>query len=138
MSFTVVEPGAFSFTEPLGEGEVSISKNGTLTARAEDLALVGIGNYAIVLVDTGTLRLGLRSVRDGEQQKSVACSVITTGKDRHDSGRRRVTVTRAVKGLGLTIEAVCGRYTLKTHKDELVFIVLTEAKDIPQPQESSR
>ncbi len=137
MPFVVVEPGAFCFTEPLGEGEVSISRNGTLTARAEDLALVGISKYAIVLADAGTLRLGLRAVRDGEEQKSRACSVITTGKQKRDSGRRRITVTRALKQLGLKVEDVCGRFTLKMHRDELVYIVLTDAKQTPTKPEAT-
>ena len=133
MSFEIVTPGAFAQVAPLGEGEASIGKNGTLTARADDLAMVGIERYAIVLADPGSLRIGLRGVRDGEQQQSVACSVITTRKDKSDSGRRRLNVVRAIKRLGLTAEAVCGRYTLNVHKDELLFLTMTEAKDVPKP-----
>ena len=89
----------------------------------------------IVLADSGSLRIGLRKVRDGEEAQSVGVSVIRRG-NKADSGRRRILVSRAIEHLELTAEAVAGRYTLKTHRDELVFIVLTEARDIPQPQES--
>jgi len=134
MPFVIVEPGSFQHSEPLQEGECSISRNATLTARADDLGIVGITNYAIVMADTDTLRLGLRAVRDGEEQKSVACSIISAGQDKHDSGRRRILVNRALQRLGLTAEAVAGRYTLMSkEKDGLLFVVLSEAKDVPTP-----
>ncbi len=137
MTFELVEPGLFKPVEGLGEGECSLGKNGTLLLRTEDLGLVGISNYAIVLADPETFRVGLRAVRDGEQQRSVAASVVTR-KGRPVAGRRRININRAIKRLGLTVEACCGRYTLSVHKDELLFITLTEAKEIPQPREPRR
>lgn len=129
--FEVVEAGSFGPGEPLGEGECSLSRNGTMVLRTEDLELVGIGAYAIVLADCENLRLGLRAVRDGEQQSSVACSVIRR-KNSDDTGRRRIQITRALRRLGLTAEAVAGRYSLQVHRDELLFITLAAGKDRPQ------
>lgn len=134
MSFEIVEPGSFKPPDPLAEGECSVSKNGTLTARAEDLATVGITNYVIILVDPGTLRIGLREVRDGEQMKSVAASMIVR-KSGVETGRRRMNISQALKRLNLTAEAAAGRYTLMQHGDEFVFITLTQApREVPKPQ----
>ena len=127
VAFQVVEAGKFGTVAPLGEGEASLAKNGTLTLHASDLAAVGIKAYAIVLADRGTLRIGLRSVRDGEQQISMAATMVPR-KNGADSGRRRVMVTRAVKQLGLDLEACCGRYGLVTHGEELLFITLAESR----------
>ncbi|MFH1746180.1 MAG: hypothetical protein ABIG44_03965 [Planctomycetota bacterium] len=127
MSFVIVEPGTFEPVAALAEGEVSLGKRGTLLARVADLELVGIGNYSIILADTsGTLRLALRAVRDGEQDKSVACGVVTR-KGGADSGRRRINVARAIKRLSLTPEACAGRYQLNVHHDELLIVNLTGA-----------
>ncbi len=135
MSFEIVQPGAFKPADALKSGEVSVSRNATLTVLAENLSAVGIGERAIVLADSGSLRIGFRKVRDREQAQSVGVSVIRRG-NKADSGRRRILISRAIKHLGLTPEACSGRYTLNTHRDELIFIVLTEARDIPLPQES--
>jgi hypothetical protein len=129
VSFEVVEPGGFGLAPPLPEGEVSISRSGALTAHAKDLEIVGIGNYAIVLADSDTLRVAFRDVRDGEQQQSVCASVVRR-KSGVDTGRRSINVGRAIKRLGLTNESVAGRYTLNVHKD-LLIVNLTEAREAP-------
>jgi|GEM_PF-3659956 len=133
--FEVVEPGQFLCKAGLEEGECALGKNGTLTMRKEDLDLVGIEHFAIVLADPENFRIGLRAVRDGEEQSSVAVSVITR-KNKADSLRRKITVARAIKRLSLTPEACAARYTLNTHKDSLLFITVTEAKEIPMPPQS--
>jgi hypothetical protein len=135
MPFEIVEPGSFLQIAPLGEGECTLGKHGTLLARTSDLELVGIGKYAILLADKGSFRIGLRAVRDGEQQRSMACAVVTTGKGprRRDAGRRRVNVSRAIIACGLEPEAVAGRYTLQVFRDELLFVTLTEAKPVERP-----
>jgi hypothetical protein len=137
MSFEIVEAGTFRAVEPLSEGECSVSRNGTMTARAEDLATIGVTNYAIILADPETLRIGLRGVRDGEQMKSVAASMIKR-KSGTETGRRRMNISQALKRLNVTAEAIAGRYTLMNHGDEFLFVTLTEAKEIPRPQEPRR
>lgn len=129
MPFEIVEAGNLN-AHALQEGEASIDRRGSLVVRSADLEAVGITNYAIVLADADTRRIGLRAVRDGEQSISLACSVILTGS-RNDSRRRRTSVLRAIRRLGLTPEAVAGRYTLNVHRDELLFITLDEVKDVP-------
>ncbi|MGD8450696.1 MAG: hypothetical protein PVJ57_02660 [Phycisphaerae bacterium] len=112
MSFELVESGDFGGGgEALAEGECSLRKGGKLVAHAADLALVNIGNYAMVMADAGTLRIALRAVRDGEEAKSYACSVVRRA-NKTDSGRREINVLRALHRLNLTPEAVVGRYPL--------------------------
>ena len=126
MAFEVIEPGKLSFAEPLGEGRCSIGKGGALACRAADLEIVGITHYAIVLADAETTRLALRAVRDGEQQQSVAVSIVSCGKGakRHDSGRRRINVLRALRRLAVTAEAAAGRYDFMVKGDELLIVNL--------------
>jgi hypothetical protein len=134
VSFEIVEPGSWKAAEPLGEGEVSLGKGGTLLARREDLELVGIKHYAIVLADAGTLRVGLRAVRDGEQQQSVAACIVRC-KNGRDSGRRRINVARAARRLGLEPAAIVGRYELHVHGDpqtgakQLVWFGVTQERE---------
>ena len=127
MAFEVIEAGQFARADPLPAGEVSISKNGILTAHAEDLTTVGIEHYAIILADKATFRIGLRSVRDGEEQKSMACCVIKR-KNGGDTGKRTLNVKRAIRHISLTPEACAARYTLNIHHDEVVFVNLNEAR----------
>jgi hypothetical protein len=129
MGFEVVEAGQFR-SAGLAEGECSLGKGGALVVRADDLQAVGITNYAVVLCEVDSRRIGLRAVRDGEQQSSMACSIVANSK-KEDGGRRRIGVARAIKRLNLTPEAVAARDTLHTLRDELLFISLDEVKHVP-------
>ncbi len=128
MSFEVVEPGEFNFQNAIEAGQCSLSKSGKLTLRAADLEAAGIGpHYAIVMAYPDDFRVALRQVRDGEQSKSVAISVVKTGKG-HDSGRRSISRMRALKRIGVTAESVAGRFELLTKGDagaELLIVALT-------------
>ncbi len=114
MAFEIVAPGALSNTmNPLAEGQCSIAKGGKLTIRKADLDLAGIEHYAIVLADRETFRIGVRAVRgEDERPRSVAVSIVTSGKGKKDSGRRTLSLTRAIKKVDLRPEAVAGRYEL--------------------------
>lgn len=136
MSFEVVEPGAWSRPEPLEPGRCAISRGAKLTLRSVDLEAAGIGpHFAIVLADAETLRLGLRAAGETERQQSVAISVVTSGKDKRDSGRRIILVSQALKRLALTPEAVAGRYTLQRHSEvtgTVLIVNLCEAGELLQ------
>jgi hypothetical protein len=123
MGFEIVKPGELASFDAIEEGQVSISRSGDATFRREDLDLVKIGAYAIVLADPETLRLAVRAPRDNERLESVAVGVITKGKEKKDAGRRRIRLTRAIKRLDLTCEAVAGRFDLLA-KDDLIIIPL--------------
>jgi hypothetical protein len=129
MAFEIVVPGTFNFGG-IAAGECSIGKSGTLTARFADLILVGVGNYAIVLVDTSTRRIAVRGPRDGEQANSVSASIIPNAK-KQDSGRRKLNISRALRRLGLDASAVAGRYELHRHENEFAFVVLDEVRYPP-------
>ena len=135
MSFVVIKAGTFAPANPLVKGQTSLGRNGTLLAFAEDLARVGITNYGILLADPDNSRLGLRAVREGEEQGSVACSVVMR-KGRGDSGRRRVNVGRALKALDLKPEDCCGRREWIPHGNELLYIVLERRP--PQKSDKGR
>lgn len=130
MSFEVSEPGTFTRVEALPEGWCAISRNASAVFHAEDLALVGIENRAVILVDVSTLRIALRSVRDGEDRQAVAVGVVR--RKGRDTTRRRVGLALPIKRLALEAEAVRGRYELTTKKGsagaELIIIHLAAEK----------
>ncbi|MGE0481831.1 MAG: hypothetical protein AB7Q17_15315 [Phycisphaerae bacterium] len=128
MSFELVEPGAWNRQPPLEEGQVAIDATGTATMRAADLESAGIAHYCIVLADAGTLRIAIRAPRDDERALSVAVSVVRHGKEQRDAGRRRVSLGRAIKRCGVEIDAVRGRYDLRTKDDLLIIDLASVAK----------
>jgi hypothetical protein len=79
------------------------------------------------MADGQTMRVALRAVRDGEQPKSAALTITTAGKGakKHDAGRRNVLIMRALRRLGVTPEAVAGRYALSQHDGSLLILCLT-------------
>ena len=135
MAFVVIEAGTFAPANPLVEGQTSLGRNGTLLAFAKDLARVAISNYAVLLADPDNNRLGLRAVRKGEEAVALVCSIVTR-KDKSDSGRRRLNVTRALKSLGLKPEDCCGRREWIKHRDELLYVVLERRP--PQKSDKGR
>jgi hypothetical protein len=114
MAFEIVEPGLFTPPPPLQEGQASLSKSGKLTVRERDLAMIGVTTAAVALADRELLRLALRAPRDGEKGKTVAVSIVGSGKAKKDTGRRQVNMIRAIRRLDLLPAATCGRYELTT------------------------
>jgi len=135
MSFEIVEPGRFAPADPLQEGQCSVSKAGKLTLRSADLDKVGVTHCAVVLADRGNLRIALRAVRDGEQQSSIAVTVIGNHKGK-DTGRRSLSATRALGVPGVKPEAAAGRYDLAMHGDgpEALLIVNLAGDRVPMPE----
>jgi len=129
LAFRVIPCGRLLSVDPLERGEVSISRSGVTLFYAEDLAAVGIdGPYCIVVGDPDTFRVAVRARRSGEEESSVTISTVTR-KGKTDSGRRRITLTRAIRECGVTCEAVAARYNLYRHdKDNegLLIICLTD------------
>jgi hypothetical protein len=129
MGFEVVPCGRFAPVDPLELGEISICRTGTATFRAEDLAAAGIDKpWCTVLADPETFRLAVRKRRSGEEQTSVAVSVVTR-KGGKDTGRRRVNFARAIKQCDVTTEAVAARYNLHKHdknNEGLLIVCLTD------------
>ncbi len=124
MAFEVVPRGQFRPRDGLGEGQVTLDKNGRLLARQEDLSLVQINGSAMVLIDCATLRIALRCCADdGEQDLAVTVSETHKGGHR-DNGRRSLQLGRAIRKLGLEPSACVGRYQLKT-KDNLLILELS-------------
>lgn len=124
--FEIVERGAFGFNQPLGEGEVAIGADGRAVFRRTDLELVGIDDLAIVLADTATLRIGLRKPRAGEAPRAMAVGVVKTDK-KTDSGKRAVSINRALKRCALDPRACRGRLELVT-KDDLLILNLANVE----------
>lgn len=127
LGFEVVPCGRFLPVDPLEVGEISLSRAGTATFRTEDLAAAGIDKpWCTVLADPGNFRVAVRARRSGEEQGSVAVSTVTRkGKD---TGRRRISLARAIKRCDVTTEAVAARYNLYRHdKDNegLLIVCLT-------------
>jgi hypothetical protein len=133
MAFEVIEPGHFIPVKAIESGECRLRPKGELVLRADDLQAVGIEHFAIVMADPATLRIGLRAVDDGEEQQSMSVTVITRGKSKTDSGRRRISVNRAIKHVGLTPDAVAGSFKLHKRGDGLLTINLTEGRDELKP-----
>jgi len=129
LGFQVVPCGRFAPVDPLEVGEISICRTGTATFRAEDLAAAGIDKpWCTVLADPDTFRVAVRARRSGEEGSSVAVSTVTR-KGGKDTGRRRISLARAIKQCDVTTEAVAARYNLHRHdKDNegLLIICLTD------------
>jgi hypothetical protein len=122
VSFSVVPCVAWKAAAPLAIGQASISGDGRLSFRVEDLRRAGIEGLATLLADTATLRLAVRKPRQDEAGQ--AYSVQTVKRNKGSAGLRRcVQASRALKLMALT-PAVCrGRYPLST-KDDLLIVSL--------------
>lgn len=108
MAFEVHEPQEFSIPEAIPEGECSLDSRGTLTAHAEDLAAVGINDRVVCMVDRELLRVALRAPRDDESARSFAVQTVTA-KSGTPTGRKRLSISSAIKKLGLDTADVKGR-----------------------------
>ncbi len=130
MAFAVVEPGGgrSAFFAALPEGSCSIAKGGMAMFHAADLSLVGIVDRAVVLADTGTLRIALRPAVDGEEAVTVPCRPVRRAGGKVDHRRREVNLSAAIRALGLTAKAAAGRYEVLT-KGSLLIVGLTAAAD---------
>jgi len=130
LGFEVVACGRFAPADPLEVGEISLSRGGTATFRSEDLAAAGIDKpWCTVVADAETFRVAVRARRSGEEQSSVAVSMVTRKGGSKDTGRRRISLARAIKQCDVTTEAVAARYNLHRHdKDHegLLIICLTD------------
>ncbi len=122
MSWKLIERGTFGATPPLEEGWVAIHMDGALTLRADDLASVGIEQFAAVLCDPGTLRIAVRKPKEHEFARATAVGVVR-GKAGKDTGRRTIRATRAFRELCLDSRACAGRIELTT-KDDLLILNL--------------
>lgn len=126
MSFEIVPRGQLGNFSSLPKECCSISQNGTALFWAEDLKRVQIDALAVVLIDAGTLRIGLRVPDEGENE--IAMSVLLPNKKtKKDTGRRHISVLGALKRMGLTGKAAAGRYALHA-KGGLLEIHLGEAR----------
>lgn len=126
MSFQVIERGRWQAAEPLRSGEVAINGDGRLMFVAEDLELVKVGAFAVLLADTGTLRLAVRPPHTGEAGRAMQVTVVR-GKNGRDMRRRAINGKRAIKALCLECPAVKGRYKLVT-KDDLLIVNLASVQ----------
>ncbi len=122
MSFEVIARGHWQAGEPLKSGEVAIASDGRLMFLAEDLELVKIDAFAILLADTGTLRLAVRPPHVGEAGRAMQVTAVKK-KGGADTKRRAINGKRAIKALCLECPAVKGRYKLVT-KDDLLIVNL--------------
>jgi len=131
LGFEVIPCGRFLPVDPLEVGEISICRTGAATFRAEDLAAVGIDKpWCTVLADPDTFRVAVRARRSGEEQGSVAVSTVTR-KGGKDTGRRRISLARAIKRCDLTTEAVAARYNIHRHDKDNEGLLIIQLTDGP-------
>ena len=76
MAWKTIEPGQWKATVALEESQVSITKDGQLTFRESLLKSVGIGDFATLMADPDTLRLGL----DKAKADGLAGELLTTAE----------------------------------------------------------
>lgn len=117
--FEIVERGTWGPGPPLESGQCAIGADGRALFRREDLQLVRIDDLAIVLADTSTLRIAVRAPRDGEQKRAMQVGIVKTDKGA-DSGKRAISIARALKRLALEVRACRGRLDLVTKEDLLI------------------
>ena len=121
MGFEIIQPGAFVQAR-MERGQISLGKTGQLWLCAEDCEQVSIRDRCVILADSGTLRIGLRAADHGEVEFAARVGIVK-GRKCRDSGRRCINVARALRQLGLEVEAVRGRYQL-AQKDNLLILAL--------------
>ena len=124
MAFKVVRPlrGGLQFN-PLPAGFVSVARSGLATFHSEDLKLVKIGDLAVLFADTdGSFRVALRAAKRGEEELAVKVNPVVRKKGKLDGRRRKVNLSPAIRGLGLTpgVETA-GRFELSTKGVMLIF-----------------
>ena len=122
MAWKTIEPGQWKATVALEESQVSITKDGQLTFRESLLKSVGIGDFATLMADPDTLRLGLRRPKEHELAGAVRVSVVR-GAQKRDTGRRTVRGTRGFHALCLDPQVCVGRLEL-TIKDQTLILNL--------------
>lgn len=144
MSFELVEiPPRKQFQAGLQEGQCSLNKDGRFIARAEDLELLGIKDKAVVLADTGSLRLAIRAPRDNESLGTLTVHIIKKligpkGKKKHvPTPRRSIDVRHALQRLALEPDAVKGRRDAVTRDNLFIIAVadptVSEKRKLKQP-----
>lgn len=120
MAFETVSIATRTFGEALPTGYCSVAKSGDALFHAEDLALVGIVDRAVLLADGGELRVGLRQPREGDTD------IVAVRPAANGSSRRRVNLKRALLTIGIEPRAVRGeRFELHTI-GEVMFIKASE------------
>lgn len=122
MSWEVIARGEWKAGAALEESQCAIAKDGTLTFRESLLKSVGIDEFATLLADTATLRIGIRAPREHELARAVRVTVVR-GAQKRDTGRRAVRGTRAFHALCLESAACAGRIELAT-KDRILILNL--------------
>ena len=126
VSFRFIDPAPAGYLfRGLPEGDVSITRDGLLTARRDDLALVSITDRLVIGIDDSNFRLCFRAPRDGED------AIAVTLRDRKSKGGAtyatvKFSIRPALRELKLKVADVAGRYTLTAVDDLLLFALKVE------------
>lgn len=93
MAFEVIKKGKRGVRTP--KNEIRVEKGGRTFISKEALAEVGITDRAVVMIDKGTCRIGLRPPNEEDHEDTIY-SVYPSGKSAHTMGISLVTAIRAV------------------------------------------
>jgi hypothetical protein len=126
MSWKVIERGVWRPGVPLEESQVAILRDGSLVFRVELLKSVGIGEFATLMADPDTLRIGLRAPKEHEIPRAVRVTVVR-GHENKDTGRRSVRGARAFHALCLDPKVCAGRMELAI-KEKLLLLNLVNVE----------
>ena len=114
MRFVTYVPPESTKIKPLTSGECSIAKSGTCLRVKDDLAIVGVTDKVLVMVDKGTLRIGFRRPSEGDPN---ALDV----KPR--KSRSQINLAGVLRALSLEPFAAKGRYALTVKESDGVLIL---------------
>ena len=119
MAWELIPRGEWKSVASLEESQCAIAKDGTLTFRESLLKSVGIDQFAVLLADTATLRIGLRAPKEHELPRAVRVHVVR-GAQKRDTGRRSLRGTRAFHAICLESAACAGRIELAIKERTLI------------------
>lgn len=136
-SWEICDPGVWHTIEPIGEGCCSIDKAGKMTLLAADAKAAGIDKAAIVLADVDLLRIALQAPKPETQHRTVPVRPVVNRKGK-DRGLVALNVRPGIRKLGLTTEAVRGRFalTIKGGGRETLLIVNLAGEKSPTSKTS--
>ena len=122
MSFTAYCPAAGTKAHWLPRGHAAVFRRGAISFHSADLAEVGIGEHVVLLIDTDTIRLGIRRPSDDDEP-----AAILSAKLNETGTRRTIHAGGAFKKLGVDQADARGWYEL-TVKAGLIVLNLPSRK----------
>jgi len=101
-------------------GQARVNRVGHIRFHAEDLRKIGLtGRHVVALYDRGTVRLGLRNPREGEDGFAEPTIALRQAKNRTSA---EISGSGVLRLLGLDPEQLAGDHPIQ-HKDDVLIVL---------------